>query len=328
MSSLHGRESRIGFTLIELLVVIAIIAILIALLVPAVQKVREAAARSQCTNNLKQIGLAHHGYHDANRRFPGSVVTGGHAEYRVILPYIEQGMQQTITYAEAQPIAVFICPSRRSSAQPWADYATGFSVLQQIPNNPTDPTLKALSKATTILDNGSAGVTMTLVTGADGLSNTLLFAHKFVQPQNYGNINVPPYSPYDHKSCLDAGWAAGEAGTIYTPLQDTKFYQPPGATTVRANWGSHRCTSGMIQDVNHNLDYSAALGSATGFPVRTNIALMQAMGYEAVFGGPHTGGSPCLWADGSVRMLQYGLDGVMLCALWGWNDGVLVTVPE
>jgi len=103
----NPRRIAHAFTLIELLVVIAIIAILIGLLLPAVQKVREAAARMKCSNNLKQLALACHSYHDANEFFPQyrSVGTGHRERYSQnwtwqLLPYIEQGNLYNQTWTD------------------------------------------------------------------------------------------------------------------------------------------------------------------------------------------------------------------------------------
>jgi prepilin-type N-terminal cleavage/methylation domain-containing protein/prepilin-type processing-associated H-X9-DG protein len=129
-----ARPHRSAFTLIELLVVIAIIAILIGLLVPAVQKVRESASRTTCQNNLKQIGLAIHNYHDANKKMPPSRVGPQHATWFVmILPYVEQGAlykqwDLSKTYYEQAAsvqnalVPLYVCPTRRSEAMPSTQY--------------------------------------------------------------------------------------------------------------------------------------------------------------------------------------------------------------
>jgi len=220
-----------GFTLIELLVVIAIIAILIALLLPAVQKVREAAARTQSVNNLKQIGLAVHGCNDAYKRLPAtfgsfpspSPTWWGGGSYIMsvqfaILPFLEQ----TTVYNQCQVW----------DARSWG----GPGQVLQVYMAPGDPTLPAngisndnnlgiTSYASNMAAFGiSAGGTMRISASfPDGMSNTILFAERFAICQGLQHAwaedqqwsNSSPFLIQDNNPVAN-GW--NNPGSFQTPF--------------------------------------------------------------------------------------------------------------
>jgi prepilin-type N-terminal cleavage/methylation domain-containing protein/prepilin-type processing-associated H-X9-DG protein len=204
-SSVRVAWRRRAFTLIELLVVIAIIAVLIGLLLPAVQKVREAANRISCTNNLKQMGLAFHSYHGSNNHLPpGYTATGvyvngttdtspGWAWGAYILPYLEQGNlynQYNLSLpvqnvpASQTVVTLFLCPSDIVAASPFAVTDASWNPVGMAPPSSYAACCGGGVSTTAAAGNGcfyrNSAVRLTDIT--DGTSNTIFleeraFAH-------------------------------------------------------------------------------------------------------------------------------------------------------
>jgi prepilin-type processing-associated H-X9-DG protein len=313
--------------LIELLVVIAIIAVLIGLLLPAVQKVREAAARMKCTNNLKQVGLALHSYHDSNNQFPSGYVDGnanpastpdndvgpGWGWAAFLLPYMEQqnvyrqinfsqgvGLGSNVAVSQTQ-LTIFLCPSD--------PYPQNFTVW---------PTSVVVAHGNYIGCNGwvecfanagggynpgsDGGAAEDGDAGSTGASGNGLFyrnSHNTFAGITDGTSNTiavgercAAHSPTTWTGAVTGGqcpaWMATQPWT--TP------YTPQSAAPNTGN--------GTAYD---NADYGEALvlghGNATHLPNADNPFFD-----PDTFWSMHTGGANFLFADGSVHFLSSGID--------------------
>jgi prepilin-type N-terminal cleavage/methylation domain-containing protein/prepilin-type processing-associated H-X9-DG protein len=336
---------RRGFTLIELLVVIAIIAILIALLVPAVQKVRDAAARNQCQNNLKQMGLAAHNFESAFKRFPageGQRSTDGGTSRpslsTVILAYLEQANRYdqfnfafdvgsaTNQPATWQDIAVFKCPADPSPATfPNGGNPAGrtnyFGSIGAVADcrKTSDPMAGIFVGDYSVVTAGTAPLGCKIATITDGTSNTALFA-EIRRGTGYPSATVDSNSVVRSSSNLDVApfLYNGQAAAGCNGVGPTNSINYSGLQYYRGG-------------INHNSFYSHTL------PPNWNRPSAGAQKYncdDASFrrahiaaSSYHSGGVNVCLADGTVRFIDDGITFSVWQALGTYRGNESVTLP-
>ncbi len=331
------KRDRRAFTLIELLVVIAIIAVLIALLLPAVQAAREAARRSQCVNNLKQIGIGLHGYLTVHDAFPiGRVcshisgqgnVWGGHAMF---LPFIEQqaifnsfnfnlspDIDPANTTGGGIYIGIFLCPTDLPPAVIQAPYSEHNYLLSTgnqytILNNPTPP----LAGSPNGMFYENVSVRPAMIT--DGLSNTVAISE---------TVRSQPSGP---SSGLNGFAITGNNSTTAPPLSNYADYQriclsnPPQFQVSRGNkwnYGSPgnntynhiRPPNDKRSDCRGGLPHSIRSDPTWGW-LSLNIAARSR----------HPGGVNSLLADGHVQFVKDSINPATWQALGSVNGGEVV----
>jgi prepilin-type N-terminal cleavage/methylation domain-containing protein/prepilin-type processing-associated H-X9-DG protein len=311
-------RKRRGFTLIELLVVIAIIAVLIGLLLPAVQKVRDAAARMRCSNNLKQLGLAMHNYHATYNRLPKGLTQTpgpwrGITFYVHLLPYIEQEnlarlwdhnnlQANTDSGRAASVIPTLICPSDYFEENPTTVPASGSSTVAFA--GTYAGTSYAGNYGTVAYHPGSGPL-------GPAQPNGVLYLHLEPSPTN----PLPPYGRQISFSDI----RDGASNTIMLGEkfhEDPNFNQIPPASRsslLMHQWSMWAWSGGWKGSGHIFCSCAVPINHMVPNPPGSGF-LPQDMRVNA-WGSGHPGGANFCMVDGSVRFIQQTLPQTILCAL-------------
>ncbi len=339
LASSMKRKSR-GFTLIELLVVIAIIAILIALLLPAVQQAREAARRTQCKNNLKQIGLGIHNYESTYSRFPSAGEYTDEAAidrrffpvslYVAILPFVEQAniysqWNMNVHYTNAananlakSKVPGYVCPSNAITQIDALGYGT--SDYMPIAYTDIDPVTGARNGlvAGTALNadrNGALGQCRKMADSTDGTSNTALVIEDAGRATgNSGQANI-----------TSVRYVGGLRGADTTQLYAAANVAPGvagGNFSAPNRWADQDGGSGVSGPVNFPAESKLINNNATpkGGPAACPWSTNNCGPNDEPF-SQHTGGCQVVLGDGSVRFLSENLDRHIVRKLCNPSDG-------